>query len=134
MEGIRFHSRHCPGPEHRGGGPGVDDEFHEAVHRAWPMEGIIIVQPGRIFLNLINFAFQMRGKAFKHLAAGVVLAIGLAMSAGCSKTEPEAVTPRHTINVHWALSPGGLGDMGYNDIIFAGISAAAKPARGVRAS
>lgn len=88
------------------------------------MEVISIVRPGRIFLNLINFAFQMRGKAFKHLAAGAVLAIGLAMSAGCSKTEPGAVPPRHTINVHWALSPGGLGDMGYNDIIFAGISVA----------
>lgn len=70
--------------------------------------------PGSIFLNLINFAFQMRGKAFKHLAAWAVLATGLVMSSGCSKTEPEAVAPRHTINVHWALSPGGLGDMDYS--------------------
>ena len=48
----------------------------------------------------------------------------LALVTGCSKAdfiEP----PRDSITVHWALAPGGLGDMGYNDIIFAGISAAA---------
>lgn len=32
---------------------------------------------------------------------------------------------RDDVTVHWAISPGGLGDMGYNDIIFGGISAAA---------
>lgn len=49
--------------------------------------------PGSIFLNLINFSFQMRGKAFKHLAAWAVLATGLVMSSVCSKTEPDAVAP-----------------------------------------
>lgn len=43
-----------------------------------------------------------------------VLATGLVMSSGCSKTEPEAVAPRHTINVHWALSPGGPGVIDYS--------------------
>ena len=49
----------------------------------------------------------------------------LLLAAGCTKTPP-GQGPRDSVTVHWAISPGGLGDMGYNDIIFAGISAAAE--------
>ncbi len=48
----------------------------------------------------------------------------LTILTGCTKTGPDNPV-RDDVTVHWAISPGGLGDMGYNDIIFGGISAAA---------
>lgn len=54
----------------------------------------------------------------------IIPAILLTILTGCTKTGPDCPV-RDDVTVHWAISPGGLGDMGYNDIIFGGISAAA---------
>lgn len=54
----------------------------------------------------------------------IIPAILLTILTGCTKTGPDNPV-RDDVTVHWAISPGGLGDMGYNDIIFGGISAAA---------
>lgn len=54
----------------------------------------------------------------------IIPAILLTILTGCTKTGPDNPV-RDEVTVHWAISPGGLGDMGYNDIIFGGISAAA---------
>ena len=54
----------------------------------------------------------------------IIPAILLTILTGCTKTGADNPV-RDDVTVHWAISPGGLGDMGYNDIIFGGISAAA---------
>lgn len=54
----------------------------------------------------------------------IIPVILLTILTGCTKTGPDNPV-RDDVTVHWAISPGGLGDMGYNDIIFGGISAAA---------
>ena len=54
----------------------------------------------------------------------IIPVILLTILTGCTKIWPDSPA-RDDVTVHWAISPGGLGDMGYNDIIFGGISAAA---------
>lgn len=60
-----------------------------------------------------------------HILTAILITVLQSIVTGCTKDIRPESTPRDNITVHWALSPGGLGDMGYNDIIFAGISAAA---------
>ena len=69
-------------------------------------------------MNFSIFAFGMR--SIKYIIPVILLTI----LTGCIKTGPDNPV-RDDVTVHWAISPGGLGDMGYNDIIFGGISAAA---------
>ena len=69
-------------------------------------------------MNFSIFAFGMR--SIKYIIPAILLTI----LTGCTKTGPDNPV-RDEVTVHWAISPGGLGDMGYNDIIFGGISAAA---------
>ena len=61
----------------------------------------------------------------RRLAISAVLFCLFALSAACDKAKPHIPSGPELV-VHWALSPGGLGDMGYNDIIYAGISSAAE--------